>query len=130
MPRTEHAADIFDEYEPGPGLGDDAAGRAPEVALVEASAPSSGQGVRLTRDARNEAIHDAAELSAVEGSHIAPDSRRSHETFFNLRDQMSEGECFPLHVHACASRWDRQLKGAVQSASSGAEADDVRAPGM
>jgi hypothetical protein len=43
--------------------------------------------MRLARDAANEAIHEATPGPAIEGSHIAPDSRRSHETVFNLRDQ-------------------------------------------
>lgn len=86
-PRREHPADVFDEDEPRPRLGDDPPRRAPEVALVEASLPPAGEAVALAGDAAKEASHASTKASAWEGSHIAPDSRWSHETVLNLRDQ-------------------------------------------
>jgi hypothetical protein len=55
--------------------------------------------MRLTWDASNEAIHAAAQLSAVEGSGIRPDSSWSQETLLNRLDQSCCREGFPLHQH-------------------------------
>jgi hypothetical protein len=101
IPRREEPADVFDDDDEGTSLDDDPARATggPEIALVVASCPASGEAVRLARDAASDARNKAAPWSAVEGSHIAPDSCRSHETRFNLRDQSRDGEGFPLHVH-------------------------------
>jgi hypothetical protein len=85
--------------------------------------------VALARDAANEAIHKATKRSAVEGSHIAPDSRFSQETLFNRCDQMGDCEGFPLHQHDRVSRRQRQSDAEIEPAASGAEADDVEAVG-
>jgi hypothetical protein len=82
-PCREHPADVFDKDKPAAGLDDNASGRAPEVALVEAALLSAGKTVRLARDAANEAVHASAPASAAEGSDIAPHSCRSHETLFH-----------------------------------------------
>jgi hypothetical protein len=68
--RAEHAGDVLDEDEPGSGLDDDAPGVGPEIALVVGTETSAGEAVRLTRDAANEAIHEATPRSTVEGSDI------------------------------------------------------------
>jgi hypothetical protein len=128
-PRREHAGDVLDEDEPRPRLHNDAAGGAPQVALVEASALPAGERMRLARDAANEAVHAATPAAAVEGSGIAPQRRRSHSTRLHLADQVRAGECFPLHQHDWASAWTRQLDSEVQSASAGAEADEVEGAG-
>nr|WP_287202670.1 hypothetical protein [Mesorhizobium sp.] len=83
IPRREHAADVFDEDEPRSGLDDDATGRRPEVALVEAASLLSGKGVRLARDAANEAVNAATPSAAIEGSGIAPHRRWMKETLFH-----------------------------------------------
>jgi hypothetical protein len=62
--------DVFDEDEAGPALGDDAAGVAPEVALVVFPVSVAGEAVRLTRDAAKEEIHDATPGPASEGGNI------------------------------------------------------------
>ena len=108
-------------------MDDDFASGRPQVAGVKASAFLSGHAVALARDAANEAIHKPAKRSAVEGSHIAPDSRFSQETLFNRCDQMGEREGFPLHQHDRVSRRQRQSDAEIEPAASGAEADDVEA---
>ncbi len=125
--RREHAADILDEDEPGAGLDDDAARRRPELARIVAAEPLSCEAVRLARDAANEAIHEATEASAVEGSHIRPDSCRSQKTLLHRCDQVRDGEGFPLHHNDGASAWNGELDGKVEPSASGAEADEVEA---
>nr|WP_244420668.1 hypothetical protein [Mesorhizobium japonicum] len=71
----EHAADVFDEDEPAAGLDDDAPCRRPQVALIALAEPLAGKGMRLARDAANEAVNAATPCAAVEGSGIAPNRR-------------------------------------------------------
>jgi hypothetical protein len=85
--------------------------------------------VRLARDAANEAIHEATPWSAVEGSHIAPDSCWSQETLLNRCDQVRDGEAFPLHHNAASSRRDCELDAEVESAAACAETDEVEGVG-
>lgn len=85
--------------------------------------------MRLARDAANEAIHEAAPWTACEGSHIAPDSRFSQETFSNRFDQMGDGEGFPLHHNDAASAWQRQFEPEIEPAAAGAEADEIEGAG-
>lgn len=130
-PRREHAGDIFDDDEPRPRLCDDAPGRGPEVACVEAPALPAGEAVRLARDAANDSIHEAAPWPAVEGAHIRPDSRWSHKARFHRFNQMGDGEGFPLHHNDGASARNGEVEGEVEPSSTGAEADDVEDwPGM
>ena len=110
-------------------MNDDASCCAPQVAFVFLPESLSGKGMRLARDAPNEAIHKAAKRSAVEGSHIAPDSRFSQETPFNRCDQMGDCEGFPLHQHDRVSIWHCQLDAEIEPAAPGAETDDVEALG-
>lgn len=69
-PARQDAANVFDEDEPRTGLDEDAPGRGPQVALVLPSKSFAGEGMRLTRDSANDAIHKAAPWPAVEGSGI------------------------------------------------------------
>lgn len=127
----KHPADVFDEDEPSARGDEDAASRTPEVALVFSSKPLSGEAIWLAGNTPDDAIHRATEASARDGSDIAPHRRRSHDTLLHLRDQISGGECFPLHTKDWASRRDCQLNGPIKPASAGAEGDDVEgsAPG-
>lgn len=125
----EHPADVFDEDEPGTRLDEDAPCRSPEVALVVSAKSFAGEAVGLAGNAPDDAIHAATEASAREGSHITVDRRWSHDAALHLRDQISDGEGFPLHTSDCASRWDCQLDGSIETASAGAEADNVEAVG-
>lgn len=81
--------------------------------------------MRLTRDSANDTIHKATPWAAVEGFGITPHRRFSQVTLAHRRDQMGDGECFPLHVQDWASAWDCQLDADVESASAGAERDDI-----
>ncbi|WP_229002061.1 hypothetical protein [Rhizobium sp. AB2/73] len=83
IPRREHSADIFDEDEAYTRLNDDAPCWGPEISLVNAPALLSRNAMWLTRDATNEPIHASTPASAVEGSDIAPDRRRSQESRFH-----------------------------------------------
>jgi hypothetical protein len=87
----------------------------------------AGETVRLARDAANEAIHKATPWSAVEGSHIAPDSCRSQKTLFNRCDQVRDGEGFPLHHNDASSCWQSEFKSEVEPAPPGAEGYEVDA---
>ncbi len=82
-PRREHAADVFDDDEPDAGLDDDAASRGPEVSGVVAALLSTGEAVRLARNATNEAVNSATPCAAVEGSGIRPHRSRMKETLFH-----------------------------------------------
>lgn len=124
-PAAEHPADVLDEDEPRAGLDEDAARGSPEVALVVPPETLPGKAMRLAGYASNDAIHASTEASARDGSHIAPQRRRSHDTALHLRDQISDSECFPLHEQDWASTWDCQLDGPIKAATAGAEADEV-----
>nr|WP_264194528.1 hypothetical protein [Acuticoccus sediminis] len=124
-PRREHAADVLDEDEPWTGLGDDPARRSPEVSFVEAALLSPGDAVRLARDAPNDAIHEAAPWSAVEGSGITPHRCLSQETRLHRCDQVRDGEGFPLHHADRSNSWHCQLETEIEASSTGAEGDDV-----
>jgi hypothetical protein len=125
----EHTCDVFDDDEPRARLDDDAPRRRPEVALVVLAEALSGQGMRLARDAANDAIHETTPLSASEGFDIAPNRSGSHETLLHRCDQLRAAEGFPLHQHDRASAWDCQLESEIETAASGAKADDVEAAG-
>jgi hypothetical protein len=79
----EHAADVFDEDEPGPGLNDDPPRDTPQVAFVFGAEPLAGKAMRLARDAANEAVNAATPLAASEGSGIAPYRRWMNATLFH-----------------------------------------------
>jgi hypothetical protein len=102
---------------------------APQVALVLGSPALAGEAMRLARDAANEAIHNSTPRAAVEGSHIAPHRRWSHEARFHRLYQCCDAPCFPLHQHDAASAWNCQLDAEIKSSASGAEADEVEAVG-
>lgn len=121
----EHAADVLDEDEPGPGLDDDAPRRAPEVALVFLGEPLACKAVRLARDAANEAVNAATPCAAVEGSGIAPDRSVIQETRSHRCDQVRDGEGFPLHQTDAASAWYRQSDAEIEASASGAEGEHV-----
>jgi hypothetical protein len=82
--------------------------------------------VRLAGDSSNDAIHEAAEASAWEGSHIAPHSRWSQKTVLHRLDQTSDGESFPLHEHDRASNWDCQLDAEIEPGAASAETDEAQ----
>jgi len=85
--------------------------------------------MRLARDAANDAIHKAAPWAAVEGAGIAPHRARSQSTRSHRCNQVRDGEGFPLHHADAASTCDCQLKGEVEPAAAGAEADGVEISG-
>jgi len=124
-PLGEHAPHVLDEDEERAALDEQAPGRSPQVSRVIAAETLSGEAVRLARDAANDAVHEATEASAREGSHIRVDSCRSQETLLNRFDQTAGGEGFPLHHSDCASAWDCQLDAEVEPSASGADADEV-----
>lgn len=106
-------------------MGDDPAGGAPQVALVVLAELSAGEAVRLARDPSNDAIHEATPWAAVEGSGITPHRSRSQETRSHRRDQVRDGEGFPLHVADCASVWNCQLDAEIKPTSTGTEGDEA-----
>lgn len=117
----EHAGDVFDDAAPCAGLDENAAERAPQVARVVSSEPFAGEAVRLARDAANDEIHLSTPPSAVEGSGVAPNRRRSHEARAHRRDQMGDGESLPLHHTDSATSRKREFESHVEPSASGAD---------
>jgi hypothetical protein len=79
---AEDVAEASAEAEPGDVLQEDEArlhlanepgDLRPEPAAVRGPSASPGDGPGLAREARNEAIHEAAPRSAVEGGNVVPD---------------------------------------------------------
>lgn len=48
-----------------------------------------------------------------------------NETFSHRRDQVRDGEGFPLHHADDASAWKRQSDAEIEPATSGADGEDV-----
>lgn len=67
--------DVLAEESISPRLVEDVDGAVEQPSIVEFAEPLSGNAVSLARVARSDDIHDAAELSAVEGSSVRPDRR-------------------------------------------------------
>jgi hypothetical protein len=124
-PCREHPFDVLDEDEPGARLDDDAPGIGPEIARIVLPALPASEAMRLARDAANEPIHEAAPRLAVEGSGIAPHRSRSDVSRFHRCHQLRDREGFPLHHADASSARNCQLDSEIESAASGADADDV-----
>jgi hypothetical protein len=52
----------------------------------------------LAREARNDAIHDAAPSCAIEGEQVRPDRRRIKGSRFHKRDKLAGCWSFAFHV--------------------------------
>jgi hypothetical protein len=90
--------DVLEEEEAGVSVSKDAPRVRPEVAGVVGQQPLPGEAVPLARDARNDAIHDAAPRCAVEGSQIVPDRRDIQGRFFHPGHESGRGVDVPLTV--------------------------------
>jgi hypothetical protein len=106
-------------------LADDPPCIRPEIAFILLAALPAGEGMRLARDAANEAIHEATPRSAVEGSGIAPHRSLREVSRFHRCHQLRDGETFPLHQADRASAWNCQLDSEIEATASGADADEV-----
>jgi hypothetical protein len=117
--------DVLAEETISPALGEDAEHLVDEEAVVASPAALAGDGVGLARVAANDAIHDAAPASSVEGGEVRPDRRRIQLARFHARDQPCGGKGFPLHVSDSARSGLGNVHAEVEPAGSGAEGDDV-----
>lgn len=70
----------------------------PDPPLVVHALAFAGCGPGLTREARNDAIHESTPASAVEGDNVVPDRRRIQPPVCHARHQYSGGIGFPLNV--------------------------------
>lgn len=95
------------------------------MARIANAAAASRDGERLARVSRNDAIHDAAPLAAIEGSEIRPNRRLVQATVSHRRCQDLAGEGFDLHVADRASSRERQAHAEVEPPGSGAEGQHV-----
>jgi hypothetical protein len=96
------------------------------VPRISRSTTAPGHAERLARVAASDDIHSATPRSAVEGSQVTPDRRRSHGFFFHASRQDRGGEGFPLDVTDDASRSaENKLNPEVESADAGTETEDV-----
>lgn len=121
----EVSPDVFEEQELGSSLDDVSTERGPDPARVGCAEALSRPGLALAGVAANDEIHMAAPRAAVEGSDIRPHRRRSQAARFHCRDQVRDGEGFPLDHADASSAWNCQLDAEVEAASSGAEREDV-----
>lgn len=122
----EHAVDVFNDAEPGPGLDKGAPEGGPKVPFVFLSKPVPGEAVWLARYAANEAVQASTKLAAREGSGVRPDRARSQEARFHRCDQSRNGVGFPLHHNDGATARKGELGGKVESGAAGAETADVQ----
>jgi len=118
------APDVLEEDELGPGLVDDPVDDRPEVPGVVGSAALPGHGEGLARIPGSEPTNSATIRSAVEGTQIRPNRRRSQPTFVHLLRQDFAGKGFDLHMSDNSAAGNSQLESAIESASPGAEGQD------
>jgi hypothetical protein len=119
---AEDSADVLSEEERRSAFIEHAGDVRPDPSLVVDAAASAGDGVRLARPSRSDAIHDATQGSSIESQDIAEDLRRREvpseaprrlRVFFDASDAAISGEC--------------NLNGAIERADSGAEGEAIHA---
>ena len=97
------SGDVLEETEAGARFLKDASALGPQVARIAFPKALAGEAERLARVAANDAIHEAAPASAVEGSQVAPDRSRMDASVRHARRQRAGRACFPLNVADRAS---------------------------
>jgi hypothetical protein len=80
--------------------------------------PSARSTDRLTREARNDAIHDSIPLVAVEGSQIRPNRRLSQAAFFHPLSQDFAAVSLPFNEADRASASDFQCNSEFDAADT------------
>ena len=123
--KSDRSADVFEKDEGRSALSNNAGRIGPKIPLVARSQALAGGAVGLARDARSDAIHDAAPRSPVEGSEIRPANRRTQAEPFMRRRQYLASEAFPLHHTDRSSRRQGQFDSEFEPASAGAQREDV-----
>lgn len=115
------AFDVLEEDPSGPDFLDDAADLGPQVAGIGLAPTSSGLAEGLAGIAGRDDMNAAAPRSAVEGSQIIPDRRRSQGLVVHPGHESGRRVGFPLDVtHSAISRL-RDVQAEVESAVSGAQ---------
>lgn len=118
-------ADVLEEHPFGPALHDDPADVRPEVPGVATAEALAGGRERLARIARSDDVHASTPASAVEGGKVVPDRSMIQGLIRHPGHEAGRGEGFPLDVTHSASPGFRESEADLQSASAGAEREDV-----
>lgn len=120
----EDPGDVFEEHPRSSAVGDDAPELGPQPSFVLGAELVSGAAVPLARDARKDEIHEATELSAVEGFQIVPHRTRSHGALDHAMAEDGCCVCTPLDsTHNAKSG---QSNGSPELQSSASSADSER----
>lgn len=117
------AADVFEEGPARADLVDDPRDVGPEVARIGGAASMSRLAEGLTGVAGRDEIHAAAPRSAVKGSEIVPDSRRSQGLVFHPGHKRGRSVGFPLDVTHSPIAGFGDMDAEVETAVAGAEGD-------
>ena len=89
--------DVLQEHAAGPHVANGAGHVRPEPSDIILGESLAGDADGLTRESRNDAIHDATPRAAVEGCEIVPDRRAIHGLVFHPRHENGRGESVPLN---------------------------------
>lgn len=95
---SEESRDVLEEDERGVDLPDDPGDVGPEPSLVPGSLPLAGDGPGLTREPRNDAIHDATPRLACKGRNVVPHRSEIQGRVLHPRHENGRGEGVPLDV--------------------------------
>lgn len=117
------AADVLEEDPSGLDLADDARDLRPEVTGIRRSPTVPGLAERLTGVTGRDEIHAAAPWSAVEGSEIVPDSRRSQGLVFHPGHESGRSVGFPLDVTHSPIAGLGDMDAEVEATVAGAKGD-------
>ncbi len=115
------AGDVFEEDPFRGDLVDDAGDGRPEVAGIIGSPSVAGLAEGLAGITGREEIHAAAPRSAVEGSQIVPDRRRSQGRVFHPGHESGRGVGFPLDVTHSSIAGLGDVKAEVETSVAGAQ---------
>lgn len=123
VPKTQGdvAFDIFEEHPSGTDLSHDAGDFGPKVAGIGFAATVSGLAEGLAGITGRDDMNAAAPRSAVEGSQIVPDRRRSQGLVCHPRHESGRRMSFPLDVTHSAISGLGDVQAEVESAVAGAE---------
>jgi len=122
---TEMAGDVLQEHLYGFHFLHDSPDVGPEMAGVVDAAALAGVAERLAGKPRTDDMNASTPRLAVEGSEIRPHRRRSQGTLAHARRQDFDAIRFDLHIADCSRRGNSESGREVESADSGAQAEDV-----
>ncbi|MFA4952096.1 MAG: hypothetical protein WC585_14620 [Brevundimonas sp.] len=115
------AFDVFEEDPAGADLAHDPLDLGPQVARIVFTAASAGLAEGLAGITGRDEMNAAAPRSAVEGSQIVPDRRRSQGLVFHPGHERGRSVGFPLDVTHSAIAGLGDMEPEVETAVAGAE---------